>query len=132
MFVSNVVFQSLVDTESHTTVNKLTHDCGVKTLVQSLNYIRLIPATPFYLMISFAIWKGFRLILVFPACYLLFWMTTLVVSMGWITADATLPEREPIMKGFPYLSKKLSEDISEGVFEERSKVEGFKFLYKKR
>ena len=70
-----------------------------------------LPAIPFYEMIYLAIWKGLRLILVLPACSLLFCMTTLVVSIGWITAEATLPESEPIMKGFPYLSKKLSDDI---------------------
>lgn len=58
--------------------------------------------TPFSLMISLAIVKGFRLTLVLPAFYLLFWITTLVVSMGCMTVEATLPEREPIMKGFPY------------------------------
>lgn len=38
-------------------------------------------------------------------------MTTFVVSIGWITAEATLPESEPMMKGLPYFYKKLSEDI---------------------
>lgn len=56
-------------------------------------------------------WKGFKFIFVLPACSLLFWMTTLVVSIGWITAEATLPESEPIMKGNPYFYAKLSVDI---------------------
>lgn len=46
--------------------------------------------------------KGLRLTFVFPAASLLFWITTLVVSMGWITADATLPDNEPITKGLIY------------------------------
>lgn len=46
-------------------------------------------------------------------------MTTLVVSMGWITADATLPDNEPIMKGFPYFSKNESEDMLVFLFVER-------------
>ena len=61
-------------------------------------------------MISLAIVMGLRLTLVLPACSLLFWMTTLVVSIGWMTVDATLPDKEPIRKGLPYFSKKLSED----------------------
>lgn len=43
-------------------------------------------------------------------------MTTLVVSMGWMTIEATLPEREPMMKGNPYFSAKLSEDILVDLF----------------
>ena len=62
-------------------------------------------------MIYLAMWNGFRLILVLPASSLLFWMTTFVVSMGCMTADATLPERDPIMKGIPYFYTKLSVDI---------------------
>jgi hypothetical protein len=62
-------------------------------------------------MIYLAMWKGLRLIWALPAYYRLFWMTTLVVSMGCMTAEATLPEREPMMNGFPYFSKKLSEDM---------------------
>jgi hypothetical protein len=53
-------------------------------------------------MIYLAIWKGLRFTLVLPAIYLLFCITTFVVSIGWITAEATLPEREPIINGLKY------------------------------
>ncbi len=62
----------------------------------------ILPATPFSLIIYLAIKKGLRLTLVFPAASLLFWITTLVVSMGWITAEATLPDNEPITNGLIY------------------------------
>lgn len=61
--------------------------------------------TPFSLMISLAILKGLRLTLVFPAFYLLFCITTLVVSMGCMTVEATLPESEPMINGLPYFYK---------------------------
>jgi hypothetical protein len=43
--------------------------------------------------------KGDKLTLDLPAAYLLFWMTTLMVSIGWMTAEATLPDSDPTRNG---------------------------------
>ena len=43
-----------------------------------------------------------------PAAYLLAWMTTLVVSIGWIIDEAILPDREPTKNGFAYWLKNES------------------------
>jgi hypothetical protein len=51
--------------------------------------------------------KGERLTVDLPAAYLLFWITTLIVSMGWMTAEATLPDREPTRNGLAYPQKTL-------------------------
>lgn len=52
--------------------------------------------------------NGERLTIFFPADYLLDWIRTLIVSMGWMTAEATLPDRDPTRKGFRYDQSKLS------------------------
>jgi len=52
--------------------------------------------------------KGERLTLVLPAAYLLDWMITLMVSIGWITVVAMAPETEPIKKGLNRILSKLS------------------------
>lgn len=68
------------------------------------------PSTPFWLTTSLKTVKGLVTAVPRPAAYLLAWMTTLTVSMGWIAEEAMLPEREPTRKGLPYCSKKESCD----------------------
>ena len=48
--------------------------------------------------------KGLVTAVPLPAAYLLAWITTLTVSIGWITDEAMLPDIEPMMNGLPYLS----------------------------
>ena len=67
-----------------------------------------LPLTPFLLMISRPTWKGERLTTVFPAASRLDWMMTFTVSMGWMVADAALPEMEPTRKGLAYSQTMLS------------------------
>lgn len=64
--------------------------------------------TPFYETTSLATTKGLVTAVPLPAASLLFWMTTLTVSMGWIVAEAILPESEPTKNGFPYWLKNES------------------------
>ena len=59
-------------------------------------------------MTSRPILKGLRLICVFPAAYLLDWMMTLTVSIGWMTQVATHPEMDPTAKDLNSALKTLS------------------------
>ena len=42
-----------------------------------------------------------------PASCFFSWISTLTVSMGWITDVATMPEHEPIKNGFTLSKKSL-------------------------
>ena len=77
----------------------------IQVLYKDLNVKSKLPLMLFSLMISLAIVMGLRLTLVLSACSLLFWMTTLVVSIGWMTVDATLPDKELIRNGLPIFLK---------------------------
>ena len=68
--------------------------------------------TPLSAIISLATIKGLVTAAPLPAAYLLAWMTTLMVSIGWITLDAILPDKDPIMNGFPYFEAKVSDIFS--------------------
>lgn len=58
--------------------------------------------TPFCWMMSRPTWKGERFTTVFPAASRRDWMITFTVSIGWITAEATLPDSDPTRNGFAY------------------------------
>jgi hypothetical protein len=60
---------------------------------------------PSFLTTYLAIEIGDKLTFFFPASYLLTWIKTLVVSIGWITAEAILPDSEPIKKGVTFSKK---------------------------
>lgn len=66
------------------------------------------PTTPFSLTISLATVIGLVTAAPLPAAYLLAWITTLVVSIGWIIHEAILPDKEPIKNGLAYWLKKES------------------------
>lgn len=53
-------------------------------------------------MTYLAMAKGDRLAFPNPASSLLTWMRTFTVSMGWMTLEAILPERDPMMKGWSF------------------------------
>lgn len=58
--------------------------------------------TPFFSTTYRPILKGFRSTIVLPADYLLFWIRTLIVSIGCMTLDAIEPERDPTRNGLTY------------------------------
>ena len=84
----------------------MTEDGRIQALIESL-LIERVPITPFVETISLPTKNGDKLTVDLPAAYLLLWITTFIVSIGWITAEATLPERDPTKNGLAYPQKTL-------------------------
>ena len=94
----HAVLDDLEHPQPDAAVYELPQNGRVESLVESC--VRgAVPKTPFFSMSSLPTWKGERLTAALPADSRLDWMMTLMVSMGWMTEEATLPDSDPTRKG---------------------------------